>query len=138
MGESYPDFSPSFTRDPAQYHGQRFEQPQQFLLHVSPGALLFPSPISLSNVSVGLVCISFPFCSRLPPGICATATQKLPTFSLHGNSGTFPQFGAQLSPGEPLFPFALSFLLNEKMGSFLPATASATKCCPSFQCCSRH
>lgn len=72
VGESYPDFSPSFTRDPAQYHGQRFEQPQQFLLHVSPGALLFPSPISLSNVSVGLVCISFPFCSRLPPGICAT------------------------------------------------------------------
>ena len=147
MGESYPDLGSSFTRDPIlpSVRGKDLSSLSSFscmFLLQQPNKAwcpVIPPPVSFSNVSVGLVCVSFPFCSRLPPGICAILPlRNCQLFSLHGNSGTFLQFGAQLSPGEPLFPFALSFLLNEKMGSFLPATASAMKCCPSFQCRSHH
>lgn len=64
--------------------------------------------ISFFNIFVVLVCVSFPLCSRFPPGICAILSlRNCQLISVHGNSGTVLQFGAQLSPEEPLFPFIL-------------------------------
>lgn len=90
--------------------GQRLSSLSNFscMFHLVP---CYSFLILFFNIFVVLVCVTFPLWSRFPPGICAVLSLiNCQLISVRGNSGTVLQFGAQLSPEEPLFAFILPYI----------------------------